>query len=562
MSATPGTTAGGATPATVSDVYQSDMAVTKIANTQKDTEAATATDNVPPPVSHPIDPNAPSLLNLPGEVRNAIYEALFIREDPIQIHAKNINRLGYHSGYRSESIISGTTHLQSCRQIQHEATGVLYARHVFRLVLPASTDDEDGLIWAMDWLRIIGKQSAYLRVIQLDISNFLAGRRDLEILPILEYTWKPEHENMAVSFVIPPESLSVGFVANRRWPANLFLIPSIGRGWSAKRTAKMNKGLSALIADPSDLLRKYWITNMLLRVKLDGNGLRAYVSYRHNHLEGGNWMTKGRISISNGGELRVTPLDRNPGLHELMTIHSVKRRLFDLVQPPEMELVFDLTNQTTNKTIENLARLNRWLHRETLLEVRGHNSTFTSTTSKPKYNFETELETFAAIQLRGRPRHFHLYFDLSEHFTLEDVRFDALPLISALSSFDCEVNLKIAVRHPLDSETSNQTVTMLLRELKVGVFSFIYNFLNDYPNRAYLPCPKIWTNGFGQAKEAIWQDELWLEPVDNSYPDNSQSMFRQIRDEVTNEWASRDRSRVGPAIEGTLFEFLGEEHGW
>ena len=548
MSATPGTTGGGATFTTASDADSSDMTTTMIANVRTDTEATTATENLPPPVSHPINPDVPSLSTLPGEVRNAIYEALFIREDPIQIHAKTINRLGYHSGYRSESIISGTALLQSCRQIQHEATAVCYARHVFRLVLPASTDDEDGLIWAMEWLRIIGKQSSYLRVIQLDISNFDAARRDLEILPILEYTWKPEHENMAVSFVIPPESLSVGFVANR--------------GWSANRTAKMNKGLNALIADPSDLLRKYWITNMLLRVKLDGNGLRAYVSYRHNHLEGGNWMTKGRMSISSGGELRVIPLDRNPGLRELMAIHSVKRRLFDLVQPPEMELAFDLTNQITNKTFESLARVNRWLRRETLLEVREYNSTFTSTTSKPKYNFETELETFAAIQLWGRPRHFHLYFDLSEHFTLEDVRFDALPLISALSSFDCEVELKIEVRYPLDSETSNQTVTMLLRELKVGVFSFIYNFLDDYPNRAYLPYPKIWTNGFGQAKEATWQDELWLEPVEDSYPDNSQSMFRQIRDEFANEWASRDRSRVGPAIDGTFFEFLGEEHGW
>ena len=183
------------------------MALTKIANAQTDTEAATATDNLPPPVSHPIDPDAPSLLTLPGEVRNAIYEALFIREDPTQIHENGINPLGYHSG----SAVPGTALLQSCRQIQHEATGVFYARNAFRLVLPEGVDPRSGFLWAMDWLRIIGEQSSSVGAIQLDISNSLEYDTDFDVLPILKYVWKPEHENMAVYFVTPPERLPMGF---------------------------------------------------------------------------------------------------------------------------------------------------------------------------------------------------------------------------------------------------------------------------------------------------------------------------------------------------------------
>ncbi|KAI4660168.1 uncharacterized protein J4E79_005973 [Alternaria viburni] len=431
MSATPGTAAGGATPATVSDAESSDMAVTKIANTQKDTKAATSTDNVPPPVSHPIDPNAPSLLNLPGEVRNAIYEALFIHEYPIQIHAKNIDRLGYHSGYRSDSIISGTALLQSCCQIQYEATGVLYARNVFRLRLPEDSDERSGIMWAMGWLRMIGKQSSSLRVIQLDVNNLLDADETLEVLPILEYTWKLEHKEMNVLFVAPLEvhgSFSY-FQSNREW--------------SASHTAKINKSLSTLTADPSNLLRKYWISKMLLRVGLDSDRSKVYISYRHNHRDGGNWMTKGRISISDEGELRVIPRNRNTEFCDLMSIYSVRKRLFDLFQPPGVELTFDLAHQTTNSNLRSLAGLNRWLRHEAISEVCDVDSTFNSATSTPKYNFATELERFTAIRLRGRPRYFHLYFDLPKHSTLEDVRFDALLLLSAMDSINRKVHLEI-----------------------------------------------------------------------------------------------------------------------
>ncbi|KAI4962438.1 hypothetical protein J4E86_001473 [Alternaria arbusti] len=510
MSASPGTTGGGATSTTASDAESSDMTTTKIANVRADMEAATATDNLPPPVSHPTDPDVPSLVTLPGEVRNAIYEALFIREDPIQIHANSFDPLGYHSG----SVVLGTALLQSCRQIQYEATGIFYARNVFQLVLPVSTDDEDGLVWAMDWLRIIGKQPSFLCVIQLDINNLLEADGDLEILPILAYTWKLEHKDMAVSFVKSPERLIVGFQGNRPWSAN--------------HTAKINKGLSTLIADPSNLLRKYCIASMLLRVKLDTDGSEVLISYRHNHRGGGNWMTQGRISISDEG----------------------------------LESVFDLTNQTTNLNLKSLAGVNRLLRREIMLEVGDYDSIFNSTTSTRKYNFATELERFEAIQLHGHPRYFHLYFDLSEQFTLEDIRFDALPFISSLSWLNHDVHLKIEVRHPIDSETPNRTVTLLLRELQVSVFCFLYNLLETYPKNIYLPCPNIWTNGLGKVKEVTWQDELGLEPLDTSYLDNSHGVIQRFSGGVANDWASREISRILPGIQDTLSEFLGEEYGW
>ncbi|KAI4615846.1 hypothetical protein J4E80_006265 [Alternaria sp. BMP 0032] len=550
MSAAPSTTAGGATSITASDAESSDMAVTKIANTQKDTEAATATDNVPPPVSHPIDPNAPSFLNLPGEVRNAIYEALFIHEYPIQIHAKNINRLGYHSGYRSDSIISGTALLQSCCQIQHEATGVLYARNVFRLRLPEDADERSGTIWAMDWLRIIGKQASSLRVIQLDVNNLLDADETLEVLPILEYTWKLEHKEMNVLFVAPPEvhSSMLYFQSNREW--------------SASHMAKINESLSTLTADPSNLLRKYWISKMLLRVGLDTDESKVYVSYRHNDSGGGNWMTKGRMSISDEGELRVIPPNRNTDFCDLMSIYSVRKRLFDLFQPPGVELTFDLAHQTTNSNLRSLAGLNRWLRHEAISEVCDINSTFNSVTSTPKYNFATELERFTAIRLRGRPRYFHLYFDLPKHSTLEDVRFDALLLLSAMDSVNRKVHLEIEVRHPVDSETPNHCFTLSLDQLKVGVLLFIYDFLKTYPNRADLPCPTIWTNGFGQAKEASWQNELGLDTLVNSYLDNSYKVTGWVDYKLTNDWNWLVNSHLGPCVKGSLLEFLRKSHRW
>ena len=455
------------------------MTANKIANARADTKAASATDSLPPPVSRPIDPDALSLVTLPGEVRNAIYEALFICEDPIQIHANGFDPLSYHSG----SVVLGTTLLQSCRQIQHEATGVFYARNVFRLVLPEGVDPRSGLFWAMHWLRIIGEQSSSVRAIQLDISGSLEYDTDFDVLQILKYVWKPEHKSMAVYFVTPPERLPMGFSE-----------------WCANDTIKVNKGMSALIADPSKLLRKYSrIPSMLSRVDLNRNGSKVYVSYRQNHRGRSNWMEDSRITISDEGELCMVPPDREIGFHELMSIRSIKDALMELVHPSGVMPVFDLTNQTTTINMKGLAGVNDYLRRKVIWEVSDYHSTFKSTTSTPKYDFTTEIERFSAIRLRGCPRYFHLYFDLSKDFTLDDVRFDALPLLFAMSSVkmsipDRDLHLKIEVRHSLNPQTPNQTFTLLLSELKTGILYFIYKFLETYPERANLPCPSVWTN--------------------------------------------------------------------
>ena len=515
------------------------MAVTKVANAQADTKPASPTDSLPSPVSRPIDPDAPSLLTLPGEVRNAIYEALFVYDDSIEVHANQMSYLDYHSS----NIVPGTALLQSCHQVQHEATGVFYARNVFRLVLPKDPFGRGDFTWAMDWRRVIGKQSSSLRAIQLDIGNLLDQDEALEILPILEYIWKPEHKNMTVTLVTLPEWLGMRFERNPQWSTN--------------DTTKVNKGLSALIADPSNVLRKYWIPNMLLRVNLHTNGSEVYVSYRHNHRGGGNWMSKGRMTISDEDELRVIPPDRRPEIRDLMDIYSIRKTLFDLVQPPGVEPVFDLTKQTTNINLKSLAGVDDYLRRKVIWELADYPTVLKLTTSMPKYNFATELERFKTIRLRGHPHYFELYFDLSEHFTLEDVRFDSLQLLSATSLVDGNVHLKVEVRYPLDSETPNQTFTLLLSDLKIGVLSFIYSFLKAYPDRAHLPCPRIWTNGFGQAKEATWKDELWLEPLDNSYLNNSHNAVSWLSSELANERHSRLNSPA-PGTRNTLIDFLRE----
>ena len=549
MSATPSITAGGATSTIASDAVPIDMAVTKIASEQGDTRPVCPTDSLPSPVSRPMDPDTPSLLTLPCEVRNAIYEALFIREDPIQIHANGFDPLAYHSG----SVVLGTALLQSCRQIQHEATGVFYARNVFRLVLPEYADNDERFPWSMDWLRTVGKQSSSLRVLQLDISKTLDVRDDLDVLPILKYTWKLEHKDISVSFVTPPEKLSMGFQFNPQWSAN--------------DTANINKSLSALIADPGNLLRKYWAVNMLSKVRIDTNGAVVDVSYRQNHLDGDTWMSKGYMTISNEGELHMVSRDRKPDFYEVLAVDSVERSLLNLIQPPGVVPTFDLTNQATNINMKSLTGVNAWLRRKIIWEVSDYHSTFKSTTSTPKYNFTTELERFRAIRLRGCPRYYHLYFDLPKDFFLDDIRFDALPLLFAMSSVtmsmpDHDLHLKIEVRHSLDPQTPNQTFTLLLSELKTGVLYFIYKFLETYPERAHLPCPSIWTNGWGQAKEATWEDKLGLEPLDNEYLDNSHGVVRWIGNKLANDWASKTTSFVGPRVEGTLFEFLREVSWW
>jgi hypothetical protein len=89
---------------------------------------------IPKTFSRPIDPNAPSLLTtVPGEIRNDIYRLLFVFHDTVEVADHGNYLSANRTACARSQIASAIALLRSCRQIYHEAIGIVYYRNRFRV---------------------------------------------------------------------------------------------------------------------------------------------------------------------------------------------------------------------------------------------------------------------------------------------------------------------------------------------------------------------------------------------------------------------------------------------
>jgi hypothetical protein len=155
------------------------------------------------PVSHPIDADAPSLLTLPGEIRNAVYEALFLHEYPVRINESTKTDTGYNyiRTYKAKDVY-GLPILQTCRQIYYEASGVLYHQSEFFLCPLMGGYNCSPVGWAMGWLDAIRSQAVRVRIVQINCNSVAFQYNLVDVLPLLRYAWNPEYKHLEVTFLI------------------------------------------------------------------------------------------------------------------------------------------------------------------------------------------------------------------------------------------------------------------------------------------------------------------------------------------------------------------------
>ncbi|KAH6642901.1 hypothetical protein C7974DRAFT_351893 [Boeremia exigua] len=194
---------------------------------------------IPKTTSSPADPNEPSFLTtLPPEVRNAIYEALFKRDDPVLLHDADacyprypdpasymadddhMEQLEFYDEEIDENLESdhefnhglggGLPLLLSCRQVYHESVGVLYGSNTFIITRALPCHDEylnssgcnefNQINYAPVWLSGIGSQIDLLRQVLIDVGTtcFSLWRMEAvcKIKPLLILFWSyPELES-------------------------------------------------------------------------------------------------------------------------------------------------------------------------------------------------------------------------------------------------------------------------------------------------------------------------------------------------------------------------------
>jgi hypothetical protein len=157
---------------------------------------------IPKTTSGPANPDQPSFLTtLPPEIRNHIYELLLKRDEPVLLHDGKAYRESLYEKLREDAqeedekeyceepefdveqyVKDDEFHhgfgesiglLLSCRQIYHEAAGILFGHNTFLFSRVLDMDDRRSVFYnqcrsAATWLERIGSQFALLSRVQID----------------------------------------------------------------------------------------------------------------------------------------------------------------------------------------------------------------------------------------------------------------------------------------------------------------------------------------------------------------------------------------------------------
>jgi hypothetical protein len=183
---------------------------------------------IPKSVSSPADALAPSLLTtLPPEIRNMVYEALYHQDVHVLLHDRAAYRkqvadslITLNHAHCCDSTSSSTNSdverhmhdeefdhgysksislLQTCRQIYHEASGVLYGSNTFlfsRVLDQHSSDLYYQTDFATKWIEAVGSQISLVTRIHVDADtmclnscNDVQHYAHVDMLPLLRGIW-------------------------------------------------------------------------------------------------------------------------------------------------------------------------------------------------------------------------------------------------------------------------------------------------------------------------------------------------------------------------------------
>jgi hypothetical protein len=164
------------------------------------------------------DPGAASLLGIPPELRNQIYEYLLVNYEPITM----VNEVGDDDDTTSRvsNFVGSSAIILTCRQIYHEALGILYGQNVFRFQY--SVQYQKYFVFLITspvetctkWVEDIGSCLSGLRTVTIDISvpklhgDYHEFERDsyqntqdhMPILRLLDIIWNDIASNISIKF--------------------------------------------------------------------------------------------------------------------------------------------------------------------------------------------------------------------------------------------------------------------------------------------------------------------------------------------------------------------------
>ncbi|KAH6642939.1 hypothetical protein C7974DRAFT_447774 [Boeremia exigua] len=555
--------------------------------------------------SQPADPDAPSFLTtFPPEVRNAVYEILFKRDQPILVIDPEMQEEypawleddEYRSGDSSEdesqaeleaaAYMDKKTHdlnhaillLRVCRQIYHEAVGVLYSDNTFCVTVPEHRHNwiTSQISTASGFLQSIGSQFSFITKVVIDVDRCCRETcqesREINLLPLLRVLWARPGSTPQICF------------DNTGLRIHSMVHHHLDNGGAPKICIpRMNKMLhSFAVADHMGIRRYGRFERSLEGVYIEIIHNQDYppldeIIYRSSVRSWGPKrfaISVTRFELSDNGTVRRSSV-RKPTLDNTLPC-SVLFDIWHYVMTYGTTITFDLHNSTVTGLDHTLLRLNWDARRYAYNNLRKHNQIVLEMETLEK---QSSFDNFRKLRdwLGGmygsilKPFCPHLSgpidfwpgptmllrFNVPDE-TLAGLRINVLPLIRLTYDLNKYTTVRFTVGALEPAGGTVETYEIQLQNLRRRCFILLSAaMLKATVDRI---APDIWIDGTGAAMEVSW-------PSSNSgrarrgpgYPATESDLQSLGRDYVERVTQKHERKGFWPwTLNGSVAQRCGE----
>ncbi|KAF9690708.1 hypothetical protein EKO04_011525 [Ascochyta lentis] len=436
--------------------------------------------------SKPQDPGRPSFLDRAPEIRNALYEALFLFENPLAFTRRNAHaRLIFPS-------VPGIKLLHTCKQIHKEASGVLHSRNTFNFTI---TDGEDlSTSRVGKWLKTIGASKNLLRVLNLDLSDLCSSLHcqsygGIDLLPLLKQTaLSGSHGSLQISFIHQVGKLCVKCGTNTK-------------SWSSELQVLNNSFKILILQQPLELRTGLRCPRSVTRfeISLDSSTVEMALG-KPRRRSYDDWPAVSYFKIKDGQFRRVPSPTRMINLANILSTPLAHKILKTFVSTSG-DTVYDLKKRTISRKLPAILQVNHSI-RDIVAELMEDQSlTVKLSTEDLEHGFDdfALLEDWAGQMNRDVgacsliDSQVHFDFETTTQNGLASMPLKANALVCATRLLHSKSNLHYRMVDANNKQVYEQT-SVVLRTLRFNFLVFLANLVDTHPAHLLLPCPVIWAD--------------------------------------------------------------------
>jgi hypothetical protein len=525
--------------------------------TARSREMAEVTGRFSYPSSEPADPTAPSLLTLPAEMRNSIYEALFVHHKPI-VAVCEWDDLDSQS--RSYSL--GLPLLSTCRQVHQEASTYFYSRNKFIVTSQGKYCPSQTLVdWTTQWLANIGRQATSVRNVRIDLFLEFMGE-DINLSPLLLQYWRTGCSKTKIAFQDTKDFRLIGF--DHPYESTDLSLP------------RVNTLFSALLSDTGGNIKKYNnFPRMVKWLGVNSDGTKVHLEfYLSSDTENDIPPSKVFAMNDNLGLVEVddglaSEYDIASGIDKIMFRTSTSSNILSQVLPTSGDLVYEIRDNAISPpalAIFGVSGLFR-ARAHCLLNDHPFIVKFITTGREhllqegkrrlKSWPWRTGPSTEPEDQKRRDPGILVLRIE-TNGATMAGVSFNATNILAITKSYSLAILVRVELADAHATAQEETQYTMSLEDLQFGVMASIGDMIEQGSMDFDAAMPTIWMNGVGQVISAD------LGPERTVRFDRVHSSQSILRDKAKKIWKTNgaEEEQVGASFVSNTLARLAAHYGW